>query len=80
MHPARLSYLAYTYPVKRRVVEAKRNSRGHWELSLECGHVGTCVGHMDASKAVDWNCADCSVKNVKTNPRWAEEFKETDHA
>lgn len=74
MHPDRLSYLAYNNRIKRNITSCVRNNIGHWDIVMECGHTGGCIGHMDASMAKQWDCRECSIENVKTSPRWAKEF------
>lgn len=75
MHEDRLSYLASHNRKTRNIVSCVRNSSGHWEIMLDCGHNASCVGHMDASLSKTWSCTPCGLEYVKSEPQYAAEFK-----
>lgn len=74
MHPARLSFLGYKHAPQREVVSCVRNTAGHWDIKLACGHETGCVGHMDASLSKTFSCSPCGLEYVKNAPQYAKEF------
>jgi hypothetical protein len=74
MHPARFSYLAYNNAPRRKIASKARSDDGSWALTLECGHAGSCVAHMNPNE--DWRCVPCGEQYVKSAPKYTEEFSQ----
>ena len=73
MHPDRLRYLARQHAPRVAVVAKDVRTNGT-TLTLECGHSGECVPHVDASTITHWECAPCGETIVRSAPQYAEEW------